>query len=130
MTAHVNMYVCQSRTYTCFLYRCPSSTTIYASVPQPSRTTAAARAYVQQAHPHCRRDSNLTRILSSSLGGNSKTTIICTINQSALSEEETIKTLVFASQAKCVVNQAQVNEFVSEAALLKRQEREISELKA
>ncbi|KAJ6335308.1 hypothetical protein OIU78_012024 [Salix suchowensis] len=70
------------------------------------------------------RDSKLTRILQPSLGGNAKTSIICTLHV-----EETKGTLLFASRAKRITNCAQVNEILSDAALLKRQKLEIEELR-
>jgi centromeric protein E len=56
------------------------------------------------------RDSKLTRILQSSLGGNAKTGIICTITPSPLHLDETLSTLRFASRAKNITNRPHVNE--------------------
>ncbi|KAJ1275789.1 hypothetical protein BS78_05G163200 [Paspalum vaginatum] len=75
------------------------------------------------------RDSKLTRILQPALGGNAKTSIICTAAPEEIHIEETRGTLQFASRAKCVSNCAQVNEILSDAALLKRQKLEIEELR-
>nr|CAB3491723.1 unnamed protein product [Digitaria exilis] len=75
------------------------------------------------------RDSKLTRILQPALGGNAKTSIICTAAPEEMHIEETRGTLKFASRAKCVSNCAQVNEILTDAALLKRQKREIEELR-
>lgn len=75
------------------------------------------------------RDSKLTRILQSALGGNAKTSIICTAAPEEIHIEETRGTLQFASRAKCVSNCAQVNEILTDAALLKRQKLEIEELR-
>lgn len=75
------------------------------------------------------RDSKLTRILQPSLGGNAKTAIICNITPAALHQEESHSTLRFACRAKRVVNNAMVNEVVSDAAVLKRQAKEIEELR-
>ncbi|KAJ6730172.1 CENTROMERE PROTEIN E [Salix viminalis] len=75
------------------------------------------------------RDSKLTRILQPSLGGNAKTSIICTVAPEKLHVEETKGTLLFASRAKRITNCAQVNEILSDAALLKRQKLEIEELR-
>eukprot|EP01018_Ginkgo_biloba_P039997 Gb_40845 [translate_table: standard] len=75
------------------------------------------------------RDSKLTRILQPALGGNAKTAIICTIAPEEVHTDETRGTLQFASRAKRVTNCAQVNEIVTDAALLKRQKREIEELR-
>eukprot|EP00850_Spirogloea_muscicola_P000930 SM000003S11175 [mRNA] locus=s3:1472483:1482935:+ [translate_table: standard] len=75
------------------------------------------------------RDSKLTRILQSALGGNAKTAIICNITPAAIHVDETRGTLLFASRAKTITNCAQVNEVLTDAALLKRQKREIEELR-
>ncbi|KAG0628986.1 hypothetical protein M758_1G068000 [Ceratodon purpureus] len=75
------------------------------------------------------RDSKLTRILQSALGGNARTAIICTINPDEIHVDETRGTLQFASRAKRVTNCAQVNEILTDAALLKRQKEEIKELR-
>lgn len=75
------------------------------------------------------RDSKLTRILQPALGGNAKTAIICTIAPEEVHADETRGTLQFASRAKRVTNCAQVNEIMTDAALLKRQKREIEELR-
>ncbi|KAG2390285.1 Kinesin-like protein [Vigna angularis] len=103
------------------------------------------------------RDSKLTRILQPALGGNAKTSIICTIAPEEIHIEETRGTLQFASRAKRITNCVQVNEELSvgvvrayvvppslylatvltieilqiltDAALLKRQQLEIEELR-
>ena len=75
------------------------------------------------------RDSKLTRILQPALGGNSRTAIVCNVTPAAAHAEETHSTLRFAVRAKRVCNNATVNEVVSESALIKRQQREIEELR-
>ncbi|XP_053991155.1 uncharacterized protein LOC128883143 isoform X2 [Hylaeus volcanicus] len=55
------------------------------------------------------RDSKLTRLLSNSLGGNSKTLIICCCSPELCDARESISTLEFASRAKCIRNKAKVN---------------------
>ncbi|KAJ9530112.1 hypothetical protein QJQ45_023377, partial [Haematococcus lacustris] len=74
-------------------------------------------------------DGQLTRILQPSLGGNAKTAIICAMTPAACHVEESHSTLRFACRAKRVVNNAVVNEVLSDAAVLKRQAKEIEELK-
>ncbi|KAF3530355.1 hypothetical protein DY000_02041121 [Brassica cretica] len=74
------------------------------------------------------RDSKLTRILQPALGGNAKTCIISTIAPEEHHIEESKGTLQFASRAKCITNCAQVNEILTDAALLKCQKLEIEEL--
>ncbi|GKV20033.1 hypothetical protein SLEP1_g30211 [Rubroshorea leprosula] len=75
------------------------------------------------------RDSKLTRILQPALGGNAKTSIICTVAPEEVHIEETKGTLQFASRATRITNCAQVNEVLTDAALLKRQKLEIEELR-
>ncbi|XP_062097637.1 kinesin-like protein KIN-7N [Humulus lupulus] len=75
------------------------------------------------------RDSKLTRILQPALGGNAKTSIVCTIAPEEAHIEETKGTLQFASRAKRIANCVQVNEILTDAALLKRQKLEIEELR-
>ncbi|KAL1315505.1 hypothetical protein HN51_042255 [Arachis hypogaea] len=75
------------------------------------------------------RDSKLTRILQPALGGNAKTSIICTLAPEEIHIEETRGTLQFASRAKRITNCVQVNEILTDAALLKRQQLEIEELR-
>lgn len=69
------------------------------------------------------RDSKLTRILQSSLGGNSKTIIICTVTPAAF--EETQSTLIFARRAKSIKNQPIVNETISQEILCNRMSQQI-----
>ncbi|KAG8230526.1 hypothetical protein J437_LFUL011528, partial [Ladona fulva] len=63
------------------------------------------------------RDSKLTRILRTSLGGNAHTAIICTITPASV--EETISTLSFASRAICIKNEPHVNEIISNESLMR-----------
>lgn len=55
------------------------------------------------------RDSKLTRILQPSVGGNSRTAIICTMSPALSHVEQTKNTLSFATRAKEVTNSAKVN---------------------
>lgn len=55
------------------------------------------------------RDSKLTRILQHSLGGNARTAIICTLSPATSHVEQSRNTLLFATRAKEVTNNAQVN---------------------
>ncbi len=52
----------------------------------------------------------MTRILQASLGGNSKTSIICTITQTLSNYQETVNTLHFGQKAKHVKTKVNVNE--------------------
>ncbi|XP_006661465.1 kinesin-like protein KIN-7J [Oryza brachyantha] len=74
------------------------------------------------------RDSKLTRILQSSLGGNAKTAIICTMSPAHCHIEQSRNTLLFANCAKDVVTNAQVNVVMSDKALVKHLQREIARL--
>ena len=56
------------------------------------------------------RDSKLTRLLQNSLGGNSKTTIICTITDDSEHYNETMNTLHFGNKAKNIKTVVKVNE--------------------
>lgn len=55
------------------------------------------------------RDSKLTRILSESLGGNSKTCLVITCSPHPFNEEETLSTMRFGSRARCIKNKPKVN---------------------
>ena len=56
------------------------------------------------------RDSKLTRLLQNSLGGNSKTTIICTITDDAEHYNETMNTIHFGNKAKNIKTVVKINE--------------------
>ncbi len=58
------------------------------------------------------RDSKLTRVLTNSLSGNSKTTLIACISPSLLQYDESLLTLLFAYRATNVVTHATVNDEV------------------
>ncbi|KAF9610384.1 hypothetical protein IFM89_022139, partial [Coptis chinensis] len=70
------------------------------------------------------------KILQPSLGGNANTAIICNITLAQIHADETKSSLQFASRALRVTNCARVNEILTDAALLKRQKKEIEELRA
>ncbi|XP_053674736.1 centromere-associated protein E-like [Anopheles nili] len=74
------------------------------------------------------RDSKLTRILQASLGGNAVTSMICNITPAVV--DETYYTLSFAMRAKNIRNKPKVNEILTDAAMMKRLEREIKRLKS
>merc|ERR1712223_1534322 len=64
------------------------------------------------------RDSKLTRILKNSLGGNTKTAIICTVTPAEY--EQTKSTLDFAARAKKIVQHAHVNLHMDDKAELNK----------
>ncbi|XP_066382370.1 kinesin-like protein KIN-7J isoform X2 [Miscanthus floridulus] len=74
------------------------------------------------------RDSKLTRILQSSLGGNARTAIICTMSPAHCHIEQSRNTLLFANCAKNVVTDARVNVVMSDKVLVKHLQREIARL--
>ena len=55
------------------------------------------------------RNSNLTKILRSSLGGNSRTCIICTATPSPPQFEQTLSTLRFGNSARTLTNNVKAN---------------------
>ncbi|KAI9003619.1 kinesin motor domain-containing protein, partial [Gaertneriomyces semiglobifer] len=73
------------------------------------------------------RDSKLTRILQSSLAGNAKISVICTISPTIANAEESTNTLKFAARVKKVVIKASANRIVDEKALLQKYKAEIEE---
>ncbi|KAK9830021.1 hypothetical protein WJX72_009242 [[Myrmecia] bisecta] len=75
------------------------------------------------------RDSKLTRMLQPSLGGNSRTAIICTISPASGAIDNTRTALHFANAAKNVRVQPKVNEVLNERALLRRMQAEIASLR-
>ena len=66
------------------------------------------------------RESKLTHLLKDSLGGNSKTIMICTLNPHFVAFKETLSTLKFAQRAKMIRNQAIVNEENTDSEYWKR----------
>ncbi|KYQ96848.1 kinesin-7 [Tieghemostelium lacteum] len=76
------------------------------------------------------RDSKLTRILQTSLGGNSKTAIICTIAPANDYQEESIQTLQFAKRAKSVKTNYKINEVLDVNAIFKKKDMELSKIKS
>ncbi|XP_011359174.1 kinesin-like protein KIF28P [Pteropus vampyrus] len=57
------------------------------------------------------RDSVLTKLLQSALGGNSRTTLIAAISPADICYEETLSTLRYAERAKKIRNKAMVNTY-------------------
>jgi len=67
------------------------------------------RAKGMNRHVHYR-DSKITFLLRDSLGGNSKTTMLCNVSQRTKDFGETLSSLRFAQRAKEIPTHAQVNE--------------------
>jgi centromeric protein E len=77
------------------------------------------------------RDSKLTRLLATSLGGNSRTAIVVCMSPTTSNMLETRQSLTFAARAMRVVNRARVNEVASAGALLLDQyRREVASLRS
>ena len=68
------------------------------------------------------RDSQLTRLLQDSLGGNTKTVMIANVGPSGYNFDETISTLRYANSAKNIKNDVRINEDPKDALLRKFQE--------
>ncbi|KAH9599135.1 Kinesin motor domain [Trypanosoma melophagium] len=68
------------------------------------------------------RESTLTKILKDAFGGNSKTTMICTISPAEAHRGQTIQTLQYGSKARRVVNKPHVEVDPSSVALRKANE--------
>ncbi|TKY56128.1 Kinesin-related protein 11 [Spatholobus suberectus] len=75
------------------------------------------------------RDSKLTRLLQSSLSGHGRISLVCTVTPASSSSEETHNTLKFAHRSKHVEIKASQNKIMDEKSLIKKYQREISELK-
>lgn len=63
------------------------------------------------------RDSNLTRLLQDSLGGNTKTVMIAALSPANYNYDETMSTLRYANRAKMIKNKPKVNEDPKDALL-------------
>ncbi|XP_020675263.1 kinesin-like protein KIN-7D, chloroplastic [Dendrobium catenatum] len=75
------------------------------------------------------RDSKLTRLLQSSLSGQGRVSLICTVTPSSSNAEETHNTLKFAHRAKCIEILASQNKIIDEKSLIKKYQVEIRCLK-
>lgn len=74
------------------------------------------------------RDSKMTRILKSSLGGNTFTSIICALGPSANAQTESESTLKFGQMCKAITNSVDKNEVIDDKTLLKQYRNRIKEL--
>ncbi|CDW85964.1 kinesin motor domain containing protein [Stylonychia lemnae] len=85
--------------------------------------------YFQKVHiPY--RDSQLTRILQDSLGGNTRTVLIATVSPIIDNIEETISTLKFADRAKQVMATIRANEInAADDALVQKLQKEVQTLR-
>lgn len=76
------------------------------------------------------RDSKLTRILKQSLGGNTLTSILCTISPAPMYREGTVSTLKFGQLCKMIKNQVQSNVVHGDKAEIKVLKAIVGEQKA
>ena len=74
------------------------------------------------------RDSVLTQILSDSLGGNSRTTMLIALSPAAINYDETVSTLRYGSRARQIVNVVKVNEDPT-ATLIRELQDELARIK-
>lgn len=63
------------------------------------------------------RHSKLTRILQNALSGNSKTSVICTINQAGHNKNESLSTLKFGVKAKNIKTKLSINEVSNKTSI-------------
>uniref|UniRef100_A0A0E0DYM2 Kinesin-like protein n=1 Tax=Oryza meridionalis TaxID=40149 RepID=A0A0E0DYM2_9ORYZ len=75
------------------------------------------------------RDSKLTRLLKSSLSGQGRVSLICTVTPASSNSEETHNTLKFAHRAKHIEIQATQNKIMNARSLIKKYQNEIRQLK-
>ncbi|KAF5292020.1 hypothetical protein FQA39_LY14137 [Lamprigera yunnana] len=75
------------------------------------------------------RESKLTRILRDSLGGRTKTTIIATISPCITNADETLSTLDYANNARVITNKPEVNQQISQKALMAQYVEDINRLR-
>ncbi|CAA3023492.1 kinesin KIN-7C, mitochondrial isoform X1 [Olea europaea subsp. europaea] len=75
------------------------------------------------------RDSKLTRLLQSSLSGHGRVSLICTVTPASSNTEETHNTLKFAHRSKHVEIKASQNKIIDEKSLIKKYQKEISNLR-
>ncbi|WFC99448.1 hypothetical protein MYAM1_002192 [Malassezia yamatoensis] len=103
----------------------PSSTP---SLSSSTSSTSSAMTSSQQHIPY--RDSKLTRLLQTSLSGDARVAVLCTISQEFSAAQETLSTLKFGRRCKMVVTKAQKHVTVDEKALLEQYRKELDVLRA
>ena len=75
------------------------------------------------------RNSVLTRLLSDSLGGNCKTTMLTMISPAPEACQERLSSLKFAHRAKNIKNKPAINEDLDQKALIRKYETELRKLR-
>lgn len=76
------------------------------------------------------RDSKLTRLLQTSLSGDARVAVICTITLSRSHAAETLSTLKFGRRCKMVVTKAQRHTEINDKALLEKYRQELHMLRS
>ncbi|PWN51626.1 kinesin-domain-containing protein [Violaceomyces palustris] len=76
------------------------------------------------------RDSKLTRLLQTSLSGNARIAVICTLSPDVKHAVETLSTLKFGRRCKMVVTTAKKGSSMDDKALLQKYRRELDALRA
>jgi hypothetical protein len=105
-----------------------AAVTADSSSSSSSSSSFSSSSAIQQVHiPY--RDSKLTRLLKSSLGGNACTLMVACASPADSNIEETISTLRYASRARSIKNVAKVNTdpVVAQMAALRKQVRDLEE---
>lgn len=75
------------------------------------------------------RDSKLTHLLKTALGGNSFTTVFCCVTPAEQHTDETRSTLHFASRAKTIRNEVMLNEVADNKTKLRELELQVKKLR-
>lgn len=75
------------------------------------------------------RDSKLTHLLKTAIGGNSFTTVFCCMTIADLHVDESRSTLQFAARAKTIKNEVSMNEIADSRTKIKELEADIKRLK-
>ncbi len=95
--------------------------TVIGKLTEPADTADAHIPY---------RDSKLTRILQTSLSGNARIAVICTLSPDTEHANETLSTLKFGKRCKLVVTTAKKGTAMDDKALLQKYRKELDALRA
>ncbi|KAK0536911.1 Kinesin-like protein kip2 [Tilletia horrida] len=102
--------------------------TVISKLTESGADGAAASSTALSNHiPY--RDSKLTRILQTSLGGNARVAVICTMSPLSEHAVESLSTLSFGKRCKMVVSHAKRGVIMDDKALLKRYREELDDLR-
>ncbi|KAH7822770.1 kinesin, unidentified [Monocercomonoides exilis] len=100
------------------------------SINQSMLTLSKVITALQNNDPYIPyRESNLTRLLQNSLGGNGKTLMIATIDLSEANAEHSRSTLAFATRTKSIRNKPKINVSLTTTSIIKGMQAEIQRLK-